>query len=80
MTDNMARVPVKTSPGAVNDNIRAELARRGYTAHQAQGAIGLGETAWRTRMNQPRRWQLGDLLDLARLLDLDVSDLVRGVR
>lgn len=67
-------------PVTVADNIRAELARAGATAMQAQNRLNLGEAAWRNRMASPGTWRIGELEELARWLHVDLTELVRRAR
>jgi hypothetical protein len=66
--------------GPVNANIRAELARAGRTAREAQRGTGIPSSTWDSRMAEPGYWRLRELQRLAEWLGIDASVLVRGAR
>jgi hypothetical protein len=79
MTDNEAGTSVGLPP-ALTRNIRAELARAGRSARQAQEAIGIPGSTWDDRMVRPGYWRLGQLQALADWLGVELADLVRSPR
>jgi hypothetical protein len=80
MTDNTASAPIVHRPPPITRNIRAELARAGKTAKEAQEVVGLGATTWDDRMTRPGYWRLNQLEALAAWLGVDVVTLLRGAR
>lgn len=80
MTDNPANAPIVRRPPPITRNIRAELARAGKTAREAQEAIGIPPSTWDSRMADPGYWRLGQLESLAAWLGVDVETLLRGAR
>jgi hypothetical protein len=64
---------------AVTASIRAELARADRTAADARRWLQLGETAWRTRQEDPGQWRLRELVDLAGCLGVPLDVLLRGI-
>lgn len=79
MTDNRTGTAVELPP-AITRNIRAELARAGRTARQAQDATGIRPSTWDSRMSQPGSWRLKELECLADWLGVELSTLVRDAR
>lgn len=79
MTDNAMGTAVDLPP-VITRNIRAELARAGRTARQAQEAIQISSTTWDDRMRQPGYWRLQHLEALADWLGVDIVALLRGAR
>lgn len=67
-----------TPQDGVNASIRAELARLGYTTGHARSWLGLGETAWRARMDDDGNWKLRELRTLAERLRVSVVVLVEN--
>jgi hypothetical protein len=67
----------------INDNIRAEIARRRTTAQHAYQAIRsaypavlhMSASTWTRRMQKPSGWTIGELDDLAAFLKCERSRL-----
>jgi hypothetical protein len=77
MTDTPGNAPIVRRPPPITRNIRAELARAGKTAREAQLAIGLPPSTWDDRMREPEYWRLGQLESLAKWLGVDVETLLQ---
>ena len=77
MTDN-ARTAPPPDLAEITANIRAELARAGRGPVAARASLEMGEVAWRTRMNHPTMWRLGELEELASWLGVELAVLLRG--
>jgi hypothetical protein len=78
MTDNATGTAVE--PPVITRNIRAELARAGRTARQAQEAIGIPASTWDDRMRRPGSWRMSQLEALAAWLGVELFELLRGAR
>ena len=78
MTDNATGTAVE--PPVSTRNIRAELARAGKTARQAQEAIGIPASTWDDRMRHPGYWRMSQLEALAAWLGVELFELLRGAR
>ena len=55
--------------------IRAELARRGYSQSYAAERLGIAPQAFSQRMHGRTEWTLGDMTQLAELLDCSLDRL-----
>lgn len=73
-------------PPAITGNIRAEMARRGLTAAQVRRGIRrdgplsvthMSASTWETRMREPGTWKWSELAQLAVVLGVRPSELVR---
>jgi hypothetical protein len=77
MTDTPGNAPIVRRPPPITRNIRAELARAGKTAREAQEAIRVPASTWDDRMREPRYWRIGQLEELAEWLGVDVATLLQ---
>jgi len=64
------------SPPDLPANIRAEVARSGIPISDVIRAVGMPPSTWYRRMDDPRSWRWGELLDLASILHCPVGRFV----
>lgn len=64
----------------ISDRILYNKAIHGFTVGQICDAVGMSAPTFNSRIKDPRLFQVGELIRLAKLFGVSVEELVLGVR